>query len=95
MIRLTERAATGLRDFLAAQRAQGDQAVKLVPDPSGGIAMTIDRPGYGDAVIDGDKRPLLIVDSALAPQLEDVTLDLTKGNGLPPHFVFVRGEKRR
>jgi Fe-S cluster assembly iron-binding protein IscA len=93
MIRLTERAATGLRDILAAQRAPGDQAVKLVPDPSGGIAMTIDRPGHGDAVIDGDKRPLLIVDSALAVQLEDVTLDFTKGNGLPPHFVFLREEK--
>jgi hypothetical protein len=44
MIRLTERAATGLRDILAMQRTPGDQAVKLVPDPSGGIAMTIDRP---------------------------------------------------
>jgi hypothetical protein len=91
MIRLTERAEMGLRDILAAQHAPGDQAVKLVPDPSGGIAMTIDRPRHGDAVIDGDKRPLLIVDSSLAPQLDDV--DFTKGNGLPPHFVFVREEK--
>ena len=93
MIRLTERAEMGLRDILAARHAPGDQAVKLVPDPSGGIAMTIDRPRHGDAVIDGDKRPLLIVDSSLARQLDDVTLDFTKGNGLPPHFVFVRVEK--
>ena len=93
MIRLTERAASGLLDILAMQQTSSDRAVKLVPDPSGGIAMTIDRPAHGDAVIDGEKRPLLIVDASLADQLDDVLLDFTKANGSPPHFVFLRDGK--
>jgi hypothetical protein len=44
-------------------------------------------------VVPGEKRPLLIVDAALAARLEDVVLDFTKGNGLPPHFVFLPGER--
>lgn len=92
-MRLTDRAASGLRDILALQRTPGDQAVKLVPDPSGGIAMTIDRPAHGDAVIEGEKRPLLIVDASIATQLDDVVLDFTKANGLPLHFVFLRDEE--
>jgi hypothetical protein len=44
-------------------------------------------------VIGGEKRPLLIVDASLASQLDDVVLDFTKANGLPPHFVFLRDGK--
>ncbi len=92
MIRLTERAAKGLQDILASSGALRGQAVKLVPDDGGGIAMTIDRPGHGDAVVSGNARPLLIVDAALEARLRDVTLDFTKGNGHPPHFVLVDEE---
>jgi Fe-S cluster assembly iron-binding protein IscA len=93
MIRVTERAANGLRDLLATSQAQGNQSVKLVPDEGGGVAMTIGQPLLGDAVVPGEKRPLLIVDAALAARLEDVVLDFTKGNGLPPHFVFLPAER--
>jgi hypothetical protein len=90
MLRVTERAASELSDILAASRAQSDQAVRLVPDESGGIAMTIDRPSQGDSVVPDEARPLLILDRALAARLGDVVLDLTQPNGHPPHFVFRR-----
>jgi hypothetical protein len=90
MIRVTERAASELSDILAASQAQKDQAVRLLPDDSGNIAMTIDRPSQGDEVVSGEKRPLLILDAALAARLADVVLDLTPANGRPPHFVFRR-----
>jgi hypothetical protein len=93
MIRLTERAEKGLQDILASSGAPRGQAVKLVPDDVGGIAMTIDRPGHGDSVVSGDARPLLIVDASLAARLSDVVLDFTKGNGQPPHFVLVEEEE--
>jgi Fe-S cluster assembly iron-binding protein IscA len=93
MIRLTERAEKGLQDILASSGAVHGQAVKLVPDDGGGIAMTIDRPGHGDAVVSGHARPLLIVDASLAARLSDVVLDFTKGNGHPPHFVLVEEEE--
>jgi hypothetical protein len=95
MIRLTERAEQGRQDILSSSGALHGQAVKLLPDESGGIAMTIDRPVQGDAVVNGDSipsgkpRPLLIVDASLARRLGDAVLDFTKGNGTPPHFVLV------
>jgi|SoiMethySBSTD1v2_1073268.scaffolds.fasta_scaffold114839_2 hypothetical protein len=98
MIRLTERAEKGLKDILASSGAMRDQAVKLLRDESGEIAMTIDRPGHGDAVVtghsvvSGQPRALLIVDASLAARLGDALLDFTKGNGHPPHFVLVEEE---
>ena len=89
MIRVTERAEKGLRDILAASQAESNQSVKLVPDDTGGVAMTLGQPLHGDAVVPGERRPLLIVDATLAGRLEDVVLDFTKGDGLPPHFVFL------
>jgi Fe-S cluster assembly iron-binding protein IscA len=93
MIRLTERAAKGLQDILVSSHALHGQAVRLVPDDGGGIAMTIDRPGHGDSVVNENARPLLIVDASLAARLNDVVLDFTKGNGQPPHFVLMEEEE--
>jgi len=99
MIRLTERAEKGLQHILSSSGAPRGQAVKLLPDESGGIAMTIDLPAQGDSVVNGDSlpsgtvRPLLIVEASLARRLGDAVLDLTKGNGTPPHFVLVDEEK--
>jgi hypothetical protein len=66
--------------------------VKLVPDERGGVSMTIDRPAEGDAVVDGGKRPLLIVDAALNDDLDGVVLDLSRGEkeDEQPQFVFRR-----
>jgi len=92
MIRLTERAAYGLKEILTANRTPSDQGIKLVPGEKGGVSMTIDRPGDGDSVVDGGKRPLLIVDAALTSHLDGVVLDLSKGDteGEQPQFVFRR-----
>jgi len=90
MIRLTERAAHGLREILTAQRLPRDKAVKLVPGEDG-IAMVIDSAHEGDAVVDGGRRPLLIVDAAIAPRLDGTVLDLSPGaenEGLAPRFVL-------
>jgi hypothetical protein len=92
MIRLTERAAYGLKEILTANRTPSDQGIKLVPDEKGGVSMTIDAPGDGDSVVDGGQRPLLIVDSALSEHLDGVVLDLSRGDeeGQEPQFVFKR-----
>jgi Fe-S cluster assembly iron-binding protein IscA len=77
MIQLTERAADGLKKILSAEGTPGDQGVKLVPDESGGVSMTIARPSQGDSVLDEGKRPLLIVDSMIAERLDGIVLDLS------------------
>ena len=95
MIRLTERAAYGLKEILTANRTPSDQGIKLVPDERGGVSMTIDRPGDGDSVVDGGKRPLLIVDATLADHLDGVVLDLSRGekDGEEAQFVFRREQQ--
>jgi len=92
MIRLTERAAYGIKEILSANQTPSDQGVKLVPDGQGGVAMTIDSPADGDSVVDGGKRPLLIVDSALTDHLDGIVLDLTVTGqaGDETRFVFRR-----
>jgi Fe-S cluster assembly iron-binding protein IscA len=77
MIQLTERAADGLKKILSAEGTPGDQGIKLVPDESGGVSMTIARPSHGDSVLDEGKRPLLIVDSMIAERLDGIVLDLS------------------
>lgn len=89
MIRLTERAAYGLKEILTANRTPSDQGVKLVPNEAGGVAMTIDRPQEGDSVVDGGKRPLLIIDAAIAPRLEGIVLDLSRGENDGEEAQFV------
>jgi hypothetical protein len=92
MIRLTERAAYGLREILTANRTPSDQGVKLVLGDQGKVSMTIGRPEEGDSVVDGGRRPLLIVDAAIANDLDGVVLDVAKGENEtePPQFVFRR-----
>lgn len=92
MIRLTERAAYGLKEILTANRTPNDHGIKLVPAERGGVTMTIDRPGEGDSIVDGGKRPLLIVDASLTDRLDGVVLDYARedmGNE-EPQFVFRR-----
>lgn len=75
MIRLTERATAGLKGILSANRTPRDRGVKLVPGEKGGLAMVIDRPREGDAVVKSEERPLLIVDASVSKRLDDVVLD--------------------
>lgn len=95
MIALTERATQGLKEVLAANQTPKDRAVKLVPGESGGLAMVIDRVKEGDAVVEGDQRPLLIVDQSLAERLDNVVLDASGGGqpGEGPHFYLRHPER--
>jgi hypothetical protein len=88
MIRLTEQAAYGLKEILSANRVPKEQGVKLVPDESGGVAMSIEVPREGDAVVDGGRRPLLIVDAAITERLDGVVLDVDREEGAEPRFVL-------
>jgi Fe-S cluster assembly iron-binding protein IscA len=75
MIRLTERAATGLQELLVANNAPPGQGVRLVPSGTGGIGMTISVPRQGDEVVRRGEEPLLIVDSRIAETLAGVEID--------------------
>jgi Fe-S cluster assembly iron-binding protein IscA len=94
MIRLTERAAEALKEMLTANQTPDDQGVKLFPDPSGGIAMTIAPVTEGDEVVDEGNRPLLIVDAEIVVRFDGAVLDLTvSDNGNEPRFEL-RGPPR-
>jgi Fe-S cluster assembly iron-binding protein IscA len=75
MVTITERAAVQLQELLAANEAPQGQGVKLVPDETGRIAMTIGPVGADDEVIEHDGEPLLIVDGRIAAMLEGAQLD--------------------
>ena len=76
MISVTERAATALQDLLVSNDASPGEGVKLAPDLSGRIGMTIDAPVEGDEVVHRGEMPLLIVDGRIAQQLDGTELDL-------------------
>jgi Fe-S cluster assembly iron-binding protein IscA len=91
MIRLTERAIHELERILAANRMAGDQGLKLVPGETGGVEFTFDRPGARDAVVNGRKRALLIVDAEIAPKIDGLVLDLASGGGGQESRFVLRG----
>ena len=95
MIRLTERAAAGLKNVLTSNATPKDQAVKLVPSDGGGVRMVIDSAGKDDEIVDGGNRPLLIVDAAITSKLDNVGLDVEQDPARPedPRFVL-RGPAR-
>jgi hypothetical protein len=57
--------------------------------------MVIDRPREGDAVVEGNERPLLIVDASIGDQLDNVVLDTSGEPGSPegPRFVLREPER--
>jgi hypothetical protein len=81
MITVTERAAGELAELLGAERIARGQGVKLVPDQSGGVAMTIAAPAEGDEVVQRGEDPLLIVDASLTEQLDGTVLDCEPAEG--------------
>ncbi len=91
MIRLTERAAHGLKAILAANRTPKNQGVKLVRGEQGRASMTIGSAAEGDSVVDGGRRPLLIVDASIVDVLDGIVLDLDWGGQEGgSRFVFRR-----
>lgn len=94
MIGLTERATQGLKEILSANHTPKDRAVKIVPGESGGLALVIDRPREGDAVVKEEERPLLIVDASITGRFDDVVLDASGGGPEGPRFVLRHREER-
>jgi hypothetical protein len=92
MIQVTERAAEGFRQILTSNDVPSDQGVKIVPARTGGVGMAIGPAGENDVVFDGDRGPLLIVDSAIARQFEGAVIDLTHKEGRDPEFVVLRDD---
>ncbi|HEY3116474.1 MAG TPA: hypothetical protein VGK54_07015 [Chloroflexota bacterium] len=75
MIVITERATAALEQILLVNGAERRQGVKLVPDLSGRIGLTIATPDKGDEVIGSADEPLLIVDSRIKGKLDGSELD--------------------
>jgi Fe-S cluster assembly iron-binding protein IscA len=77
MVRVTERAATALQELLTTTAAPPDAGVRLTPNTNGGLAMTVDAPHAGDEVVlrGEDEAPVLIVDSAVVDDLQEVEVD--------------------
>jgi Fe-S cluster assembly iron-binding protein IscA len=75
MVAITERAAVKLQDLLSEQDAQPDEGIRLTPDGSGGIGMSIDTAHDGDEVVEDEESPVLIVDRAIVPRLTDMVVD--------------------
>lgn len=81
MVLITERASAELRRLLTNNFARPQQGVRLRLSPAGDLAMTIDVPHSGDSIIRRDYRPVLIVDSRLAPRLAPRVLDFSIASG--------------
>jgi Fe-S cluster assembly iron-binding protein IscA len=96
MIAITERAAAGLQELLAINHAQPGQGVKLVPSGTGRIGMTISEPGEGDAVVDHEGAPLLIVDGGIADSLDGTQIDceISPAEGQPKLAFTLRPPER-
>lgn len=93
MIQVTDRAARGLEEILSSSRAASDQAVKLVPADTGGIGMTIGSASENDLILDGDRKPLLIIDSGVIPHLDGAVIDRADTDDTnEPQFVIRRQE---
>jgi Fe-S cluster assembly iron-binding protein IscA len=77
MVRVTERAATALQELLATNEAPPDAGVRIAPDTKGDLGMIVDSPHAGDAVVlrGEDAAPVLIVDSAVVEDLEEMVVD--------------------
>ena len=95
MITVTERAAAGIEEILSAQQAAPGEAIKLVPDATGGIGLAIAPPTAEDEVIRRGADPIVIVDGRIAPELDGAVLDLDDGsaNQGRPRFTLMRLER--
>ena len=75
MITVTERAAVHLQEVLAARDVPPGHRVKLVPQGPGSVGLTIAAPEAGDAVIQYEDAPVLIVDGQLTAALAGTEID--------------------
>ncbi len=93
MITVTERAVKELQGVLKAQSAPRGQGVKLVPNPEGGISLTIASPAEGDEVTRKGKEPLLIIDTRLTGEVDGLVFDvqtIERAGGAQKQFTLVK-----
>lgn len=75
MLTVTTAAAAHLAQMLGAAEAPDDVAVRFVVEGSS-LALTLDRPGPGDATFDHSGRMVLLLDEDVSELLADNTLDV-------------------
>ena len=90
MVRVTERAATALQDMLTEKNASPEKGVRLAPNGSGGVGMTIDAPLPGDEIVERDQTPVLIVDRGIKKRMAELLVDYESAeNSTEEHAKFV------
>jgi hypothetical protein len=97
MIQVTERAAIALQEVLAINNTPPKRGVRLVPTEQGGLTMTIDSPRQGDAVVQRDDTPVLMVDRQVDEALAGLVLDLQPAQADPegPLRFMLRRQQQR
>jgi Fe-S cluster assembly iron-binding protein IscA len=95
MLIVTERAASELLDMLELSGAQPPEAIRLQPDPSGRIGITIAPPEADDEIVQQGDTVVLVIAAPLVPVLDGAILDvetIEEGGELQQHFTLRRAE---
>lgn len=87
MIAVTERAKDELCEILAAQGANEDEGLRLLPDRSGKFALILDNELPGDQVVEYKGLKVLLVSIEYFSAFDEVTLDCRDGEEGPVLFV--------
>jgi Fe-S cluster assembly iron-binding protein IscA len=75
-VAVTEAAAEHLQSILMEQEAEDEMALRLIPQPGGRLALTLDRPGVGDESIEAAGQTVLVVAPDVADMLTGSVIDL-------------------
>jgi len=75
MVQVTDRAVIALQNMLTDTDAPPEAGIRLTPNDSGGVGMTVDAPVPGDEVIERDESCVLIVDGAIRERMTEMVVD--------------------
>jgi Fe-S cluster assembly iron-binding protein IscA len=81
MLNVTEQARDELKKLLNDKVDWPGARLRLMDRGQGRLGLGVDIESPGDIVLEHDGVRLLLVDSGLASRLEDVTLDVERGDG--------------
>jgi Fe-S cluster assembly iron-binding protein IscA len=81
MLNVTEQAKDELKRLLTAKVDWPGARLRLMDRGGGRLGLSIDIEAPGDIVMEHDGVKLLLVESGLASRLDDVTLDIERGDG--------------
>jgi len=82
MLTITEAAGGSLNEWLVAEKAAPDTAVRLSVAPNGFTA-TLDKERPGDSSVDHEGRKVLLMDEQASSVLSERTLDVKGTPGGP------------